>query len=790
MRNRYLGGVASCSVLLTCFSSAAWAQEADGNAADSSQLQDIVVTARRTSEKLQSTPVAVTAINEAGLARQQVLDITDLQRTAPSLNIGSGASTGGGFVFVAIRGQAQNSPTSASDPAVGIYIDGVYQARASASLLDLVDVNRVEVLRGPQGTLFGRNTVGGALSLTTNQPNGTFSGSLQVGAGNYDQRKVRAVVNLPLHGDELAARFAFQYSEHGGYGRNVVLNRPAGDNRGNYVGRAQIRIAPDALPVKLTLSADYNRFSDSGQVQVPTGFNPNIALGGGLTLGAAAAARGFNPALYLPLTKENFRTTYGSVPTNQPGFSPYGSTTWAKGLSATLEADLGGETRFRSITAYRESGFRSAGDTDGLPINLSVVSSDVSQHQISEEAQLFGKIGNLDWIGGIFYFNEKAFSVTPAASFGFLNPAAAVSGGGANVDHSSFAAFAQFNYHLTDKLRATAGIRYTWDKRIAILHNLTNRALGPDVLISGRTNCTVIRDVPGGPCNQTLTAKFDYPAYTLGLDYQANDNLFLYAKTGGASMAGGWNLRIGSVPAFQPESVRDVEAGLKADFLDRRLRTNLALFYAWQNKVQRIKNAIVNGSLTQFVTNAGKAHVKGAELEVTALPWTGMELTGNLGLLDANYVSGTFLDARNVGGTVVTFDRSGEPIPQAPKATFSFGATQKVVLPIGDLFLHVDYYHVSKRVFFADTAAPGQTAQQIADIAISNSLGVLSGYGIANAKVDLRIKDSGIELSAWVRNLTNKRYFTNLNNFYTSLGAANAYAAPPRTYGVVASYRW
>jgi iron complex outermembrane recepter protein len=197
-----------------------------------------------------------------------------------------------------------------------------------------------------------------------------------------------------------------------------------------------------------------------------------------------------------------------------------------------------------------------------------------------------------------------------------------------------------------------------------------------------------------------------------------------------------------------------------------------------------------NGVLTQFVTNAGEARVKGLELEVTALPWSGMELTASLGLLDSHYVQGTFLDSRRVGTTIVTFDRSDEPIPQAPEVSYGFGATQQIMLPFGELSLHADYYHVSERVFFADTAAPGQTAAQIAQIAIGNQLGKLSGYGVANAKVDLDIADTGFKVSACIRNLTDERYLTNLNSFYTSLGGANAYAAPPRTYGASVTYRW
>src|SRR5690554_3028422 len=189
-------------------------------------IEEIVVTARKAAESLQQTPVAVTALTGKMMIESQVVNISDLQRIAPNLSIGIGDSGPSTVVYVAIRGQAQTSPNSAADPSVGIYIDGVYYARPSAGNVDLLDVARAEVLRGPQGTLFGRNTTGGAINILTNQPTGEYEGSITVEAGNFDHRKVEAIANIPIDGEELGVRFAARYNQHDGYGRNETLNLP------------------------------------------------------------------------------------------------------------------------------------------------------------------------------------------------------------------------------------------------------------------------------------------------------------------------------------------------------------------------------------------------------------------------------------------------------------------------------------------------------------------------------------------------------------------------------------
>ncbi|MDB6060891.1 MAG: hypothetical protein JWM78_994 [Verrucomicrobiaceae bacterium] len=234
------------------------------SSAPNGQLDEIIVTSRRTSETLQTTPVAVTAINAAELDRRQVSQLADLQRSTPNLSIG-GAGTGpASIVYLAIRGEAQNAPGSTSDPAVGIYVDGVYYGRPVIGNLGVLDLASAEILRGPQGTLFGRNTTGGALNLTTQQPTNKFEGYVKAGIGNYNQRQTDVVVNIPLKDDELAARFAVRYDERDGYGNNPITGKDLGDIDTESFARATIRWSPTDLPLTLTVTSDYTHYKDNG----------------------------------------------------------------------------------------------------------------------------------------------------------------------------------------------------------------------------------------------------------------------------------------------------------------------------------------------------------------------------------------------------------------------------------------------------------------------------------------------------------------------------------------------
>ena len=786
----------------------------------STGIGDIVVTARRISENVQTVPVAVTALTPQALQNRQIAQVLDLARAAPSLSIGTGGTGPASIVYLAIRGQAQNSPNSFSDTAVGIYIDGVYVARPIVGNLGFLDAAGAEVLRGPQGTLFGRNTTGGALNLTTNQPTHRFEGYGKVGIGNYLQRVIEGVVNVPL-GDELAVRVAGRFDKHSGYFTNPVFGRAQGDVAADYFGRGTVKWTPKSLPITVTLSADHVYYRDHGNAVAISAVNPrgpaqgfaNISAGvqAGVIPGAAPIPLG--PGFSVPASLftnflqpgqnsnlqtyvnpyftsagasgHNWQTTYSHPRTGNPEIDDLHNLTKGTSATGTVTWDIG-EAKLKSITGYRKSRASDSLDLTGTPTSAGAFVSEYVNKQFSEEMQLSGKIGQLDWITGFIYFVERGAERSDSAIF-YNTPIAAYARNLAGYKSQSTGAFAQLNYHVTDALRVTGGFRYTWDKRNINRHGTRDwRSADPVCNVGPNAG----KKASVAPCDNPESAKFSYPAYTLGADFRVTPTFFVYAKTSGAALSGGFNSRPvppGFSSSFNPEKVRDAEIGFKADFLDHHVRTNVAAFMAKQSKVQRIVNAIFVGpggtqTLTQFVANSGDVRSKGVEFEGTVLPWTGMEVQGSVAYLSAHYVAGTRTEAG--------VDRSGEPITQAPKWTASIGATQTFDTGPGKVLLHVDYAYVSKRAFDAATPAPGASTTTINNIAIANNASIIRAYGLLNARASYSLRNPRVEFELWGRNLANQPNFTNVFNSYTGIGVTEQYQGAPRTFGGTVTYRF
>ena len=827
LRRSWFALLMAASSLVIPAASWAAAAPADAEASEPATLEEVTVTARKTTESLQTTPVAVTAITAASLTQNQQIEVKELQGPVPNLSIG-GAGTGPtSLLYMAIRGEGQNSPNSASDAAVGIYVDGVYFARPLVGNLGLLDVNRVEILRGPQGTLFGRNTTGGAVSITTNQPTGQFEGNAEVNYGKFNEVLGSLVLNLPITGDELSTRFGFRYHRHDAYYDSYV---PGGTDparlKYDYAGRGTIRWAPSSIPLTMSLSADLVGESDTGTPSNLMGVSPDPA-------GAPAAYQGLtcipgvSPFAALGCQNINnfvlgasgvrFGQYYGgkfttngvvgncitlicgytgpTLPYNAGG--PFMDTAFndnkAFGFALNTDADMG-PVHLKSITAFRQSTTRNASDLDGSPVDIAAFFSAYRQHQISEELQLSGKIARFDVIGGLYGFHESGTersdsNVLPifgAAFYGAVVPY------GVKEDYGDFsatskAAFVQTNYHFTDTLRATVGYRYTKDDRDLVRHGRAD--------IYGADTCLVAPVT--GPCNDPHSVSFTYPAWTAGLDWQVTDDVFLYAKSSKADMAGGFNTRYVPPPvssSFKPESNQDYEVGIKSELFERHLRVNLAAFLAKQEQVQRIVNTVQNGQLTQYVTNAGDSHSYGPELEITALPWRGMEVTLSAAYLHASYIAGSFTEQQNVGTSAapvyVTVDRSGEPIPQAPKYTFGLGATQTVPVGLGDLAFHLDYSYRAALVYTWETPAPQLPAATQAIWNRANELGTIPAYGLLNGRIALTLADSALEVALQGRNLTDKHYYQQQFDSYTGLGTSINYLGDPRTYGISVRYKF
>ncbi|CAN5306636.1 TonB-dependent receptor [soil metagenome] len=801
-------GLLACTAL----TAPAFAQTAAAQAQPhADQLDEIVVTARRTEENLQSTPVAVTALGAQALERAQVSDVTDLQRTTPSLSIATGAPSASGFAFVAIRGQGNTQALVSNDPAVAIYIDGVYVPRPSQGLTDLFDLQRVEVLRGPQGTLFGRNTIGGAVNILSADPTSEFGGQVRVEAGSYDQWGVAGVVNVPLT-DKLSARLTASTSDRSGYGNDIALGRDIGARSSDFV-RGKIKYTGDKLQV--TLAADWNKIEDNGQFTALKGYSAAFGPTG------AFGPFGLSPALNSALHTRGFYDSYGTgyfVPSSNPNFAslpaevralytkPLGNELEAYGASLNASLDLGGVT-LKSITGYRFSDTNGVVDTDGSPVPILTTWAGYNSEQYSQEFQLSGAIGDkFTYIAGAYYSDEKGQEFSRSQSFAFLpynavtRPYAGFAGQNlADVHNRSTGVFGQGYYQLTDAIRVAAGLRWTWDERDTKLHNFNTWGVA--------STCNVATPDVAGVCTQTQEVKFDYPSWTVGIDWQINPDMFAYVQTRGASKSGGWNTRAGGLPAFRPENVRDIEAGFKATWLENRLRTNVAVFHSWQSDVQRNAAALTPaGASTQFLVNAGDARVYGVELEGAYRPWSGMEFTANVSLTEGEYTNGSFIEQQSVPGigytgctiapsgtsSICPVDRNGEELPQLPKIQYSLGATQNLPTSFGGVSLHVDYAYLGKQYFSPVTAASQQPAATQAIYAQANDLDLTPGYGLLNAKFTIQFDATNVEFSIYGKNILGKEYITRaLADFYAAgLNFATDFIGEPQTFGASLTKRF
>jgi len=677
------------------------AQAQTATPADETQddtIQEITVTARRISERLQSTPVAVTAVTTEAIDKAQVTNIDQLQRLAPGLVIQPTTSQAGS-ASLSMRGQSSTDALLANDQAIGVYLDGVYMARSSGALFNLVDTERVEVLRGPQGTLFGRNTTGGAINLIAKKPTGELEGMVRLRYGNYDTREAVGVLNVPLVGDQLAVRAVYQHSQYDGFGRDGISgNRIGFDNTDLF--RASLLIAPVDEPFRILVQADYTDRRTGGEIVGLKSFTPNATLNALIALcsGPTADARcpvktpaGDTLARYATdvIGKGDFYTSYSYTPF-QFGNAKSG------GISGTLEYELGQNIDLKSITAYRGVKTGSLNPFAGSPYLLTgpllppVEGNFISQRQFSEELQLTGKAfaGQLDWIIGAFYFTEHGYdhsrsrSLYPfSTSLNYLD---------ANVRNKSYAAYGQATYHLTDAIRITGGLRYTEDHRKAVRFNRSERPA-----TSGTFVCTLVPATidAGTTCQATNTATFDYLSYTAGMDWQITSDAFVYAKTSRAYRSGGFNTRAvlgGLAAGFGPERVTDYEIGAKLDLLDRKLRFNVAAYMSQYNDIQRGIPILTPGSLVlaSGTQNAAKGKIHGIEAELTVLPFRGFQLG-----LSSSYLHTKYTDFTILTSATTTTDVSATPFPFAPKFSYSINADYTVPLGDAELNLHADYSH-------------------------------------------------------------------------------------------------
>jgi iron complex outermembrane receptor protein len=732
------------------------AQEPAAQPQDESTLEEVIVTAQRRAERLQDVPVSVSAFSTERLDRAQIHDVNGLAQATPAMTTAQAFSPLD--IRVNLRGVSELVPSLAVDPATGVYVDGIYLQTNAGSNLALIDMERVEVLKGPQGTLFGRNTIGGALNITTKKPEPEFGGLAKLTLGNYDQVSATGVVNLPL-GDRAGVRVVFQHDEHDGYGRNTLLDLPLESMRLDYVrGSARFEATED---IELVGTAFYTRSKMSPVASKVTYVNPASPLPG--LIPALQGHPGDSLANYMG---GDVHDTQGNIqPQNQ--LEAYGFTGTATGHFGAINV--------QSITGYTNLVQDAGSDIDGSPYTfISLLNQGLSTEQFSQEFQVYGKAldDRLDWIAGLYYFHEtgdqKQFTqvIPPLAT-----PPGAISRDGPSVRNTSYAAFIQATYEIMPRLRLTGGIRYTKDER---------RASYDAITFSQATGAVLTCDVsplspatPAAQCRRSFDASFDYVPWTLGLDYKPNDHTLLYAKVSKGFRSGSFP---GAAPTannvlvfapVEPESLLSPEVGAKLDLLDGRLRVNAAAYYSNYKNIQQNANvASPSGGITNILTNSGRGEIYGGELEVSALVQK-LRIDASLGLVQPEYKTGASAIA-------------GQPFTNVSKTTASLAGSYPVELGFGTLTLSGAYAYRSKVVLFS--IVPGNAAQ---NAAVSQK-----GYGLLDAQAQLELANSPITLSVWGKNITDKEYRVGATDFANTLGFSVAFPGAPATYGGTVSVKF
>lgn len=726
-------------------------------------VDEVVVTARKKEERLQDAPIAITAFTAADLAKRNVVTLDGIGDYTPNLVFDKGAGGTGGSTStqIYIRGIGQADFLFTTEPGVGIYVDGVYLPRSIGSIMDLVNFERVEVLKGPQGTLFGKNSVGGAINIVSRRPADELEGSIEAVYGSYDRIDVRGYVSLPIVEDKLAASLAFSSQDRDGYVKRVIAGDELGgiDSKG---ARGQILWTPsDDFDVLLT--GDYVRHRDDAIANTLIDVTPTgslIALWNGLV--APFLGTPYDDS-YVP---DDPFVSFGTG----PNFSDLDL--WGTSATATWRK---GDFTFKSITAYRNQDAFFGHDSDHSPITYFEQTVDDEQEQFSQEFQINGSHldGRFDWVVGALYFHEEGLSTynivfTPGlfealellppgiipGLGGAGNPihpeldfVAAVSAG---IDNDSYAAFTHMSFEITDKLSVSGGLRYTSDEK---------------------QFDSVLERLSAGVTSHDISIEDGWSAWTpkASVDYRWTDNFMTYVSASRGFKSGGFNGRPSNsfvaMQPFAPEYVWTYEAGFKSDFANRRLILNGAMFYSDYTNMQLLTIDIDNnGGIVARIENAGAAEIKGFELEMNAVPVRNLRIDAGIGFADAEY---TELDA---SVTAITLDSE---LVKTPKWSLNVGGEYYIPLGSGlGASFRADYSYRTRTEHVSD----------------NNPLLEQDAYGLLNLRLSFGPEEGPWELSVFGTNVTDELYITNGLSQIDTLGSTDVTFGRPAEWGVMAKW--
>jgi len=797
--HKQLRQTSSCMVLaaLMTGTSAYAADEAVAPEEATFAIEEIMVTARKRAESVQETPIAITALSAGQLEKRSLTNLMEIGAYIPNvvMNNSPSSSGGGNNSQIYIRGIGQSDFLFTTDPGIGIYVDGVYHPRTLGGVMDLLDLERVEVLRGPQGTLFGKNTIGGAIALTSQKPAGDGTGYLEVTTGRFDRLDIRGSFDVALS-DTLAMKASMSSKNRDGHGKRLefgtdkVLDTSGDENATS--ARIALRWTPSE-DVTVDFTGDYTREREKGVPVVLAFFDDNGAQFAGLAglwnaiVGGPAGQTMSSDFIIGNGNRYDSYATGGNI-----------NTLDAYGMSMDVDWAINDSLSLRSITAYRQMEAFFNSDTDGSPLQYVETDQAQDQNQISQEFQLIGTSfdDKLDWVVGAFYFDEfgrddnkvrlasglfNALEGLPG-TLACLPPTpdlvvpcgvdpffltGVVPGGPGNsanvgldldlnvfneIDIKSYAVFTQGTYQVSDKISITGGVRYSYEEKDYFLNHTRENS---GAVIIG---------------NHTISESWSSFTPMGSIDYKINEDALVYASVTKGFKSGGFNGRpisATAVSSFDPESVLSYEIGFKTDWYDNRLRLNGAVFHANYTDMQLGSiSANANGILELRIQNAGKAKIKGFELELQARPVANLDIIGSLGYVDFEI---TELDAG-----VEDFDINARAM-KTPEWNFSLGAQYTVEIDNSN--------QVSLR---GDWTYQSETEQNVQNTEFIRS----PGYGLLNTRLTYENLDNNWEVALFVTNLTDKAYITNGYQTLTSFGTANVSYGRPREWGLTVKKRF
>ena len=710
----------------------------------SSAIEEVVVTARKKQESLQDVPISMSAFNSEALDSGLVTGIEEIAQQTPGLFFQSFDESRPNLY---IRGVGSRQFDAGSEGSVGVFIDEFYIGRFSGIMTGLTDIERVEVLKGPQGTLYGRNTIGGAINIITKDPTNDLEAKVRLGVGNFDSVVGEASVSGALIQDKVLGRLSVSKRDRDGYVTNLTTGSDLmGDDTTSVRGKLLFTLTDE---LKIMLTADYNDNQREG-----TQGEPRVGV---------FAAR---PGIQFIRTEDRFSDFYNAD-----------SRFDRKILQLMGRVEYETEHfNIISLTGWRDSDLKEFRDLDSTRF-------DTVSHDTVEDSESFSQEfrissnpsegGKLDWIAGVYYYDEDTerldrfpfgpdsavSAIVAAVDAGFPPAPVFVPGTDTlnedlivNVSTTSFALFGQFTYSITDALNITFGLRYTNDEKEAQINGVTTRPGLPPIF----ANFTVDLDESWNSLDPKVT-----------LDYRFTDDVLAYFTYSQGFKSGGFQFAqfnpAGASQVFDPEEVEVFELGAKTSWWERRLQLNGSVFFYDYTDLQLARVVLLpNGSFGNVITNAGQSSITGVEIDIRLSPIDRLRLDIGYSYLDAEYDEYIFNDV---------LDFSGNRMIRSPENTFNASASYSLPLWQGNLTLRGDWTWTDEFFFEADEGLTPFTRQ--------------GGYSVFDAFISYEWKEW--QFRFWGKNLGDKAYRNSALNFS---GSVIEFMAPPKMWGFDVTWQY